>query len=173
MVPLRRASVLLLRCLVVAALALGAVRTTLFTVYRVAGTSMLDALLDGDRILVCDVPWLLGEVSPGDTVVLTVDGEVLVKRVLAGPGDHIALLDGHVIRNGRLVPESIPPERVRPDELPELAMGPDEYFVLGDNRRVSVDSRDFGPVHGAQLLGRVVLRMGVGGVSPVAALERH
>jgi type IV secretory pathway protease TraF len=53
-----------------------------------------------------------------------------------------------------------------------VALGADEWFLLGDNRKVSVDSRDFGPVRGSQLVGRVVLRFHGGGVSSVEALER-
>jgi signal peptidase I len=96
----------------------------------------------------------------------------MVKRVAACPGDSIAMLAGRVLRNGRLLREDIPAELNRDDDFPEYHLGRDEYFVLGDNRRVSVDSREFGPVGGAQLIGRVLLRLSGHGVSSVAALER-
>ncbi len=162
-----------LRVVVATVFLVGALRATLFTVYRVAGTSMLEALADGDRILVCDVPWLMHPAQVGDTVVFEVEGEVLVKRVLGVPGDRIAMFAGHVVRNGDFISERVPEEYDRPDFFPEHSLAPDEYFVLGDNRRVSVDSRDFGPVRESQLLGRVVLRLSDDGVSSVSALDRR
>jgi len=162
-----------LRLAVTLVLALGVVRVTAFTVYRVAGTSMLETLADGDRIMVFDPGFAAEWIETGDAVVLEVDGEVLVKRVAAGPGDRIAMRAGRVIRNGRPVAESIPAALRRGDSFGETRLAADEFFVLGDNRRVSVDSRDFGPVRRGQLLGKVVVRMPrTGGLRAVAALER-
>ena len=144
-------------------------RATLFTVYRVAGTSMLDALSDGDRIVVFDMPWAI---DAGDAMVLAVDGEVLVKRVVAEPGDRIAMFAGNLIRNGRVVLESIPPRYQRIEYLSEHVLGADEYFVLGDHRRVSIDSRDFGPVHAEQFLGHVMLRLTSTSVSAIDTVLR-
>ena len=153
-------------------LGLAALRAGLFTVYRVAGTSMLDTLFDGDRILVADQPWLVHPVRPGDTVVFEIQDEVLVKRVVGAPGDRIALLAGSVVRNGHRLVEEIPFEYSTHDTMHEVELGLGEYFVLGDHRAVSVDSRDFGPIGEAQILGRVVLRMSGAGISTVAALDR-
>jgi signal peptidase I len=147
-------------------------RATLITSYRVCGASMREALQDGDRIVVASHPWLVQPVLAGDTVVLRVDDEVLVKRVMACPGDSIAMSAGHVLRNGRPVIESIPAPMEGSETFPEYRLRGDEYFVLGDNRRVSIDSRDFGPVHAWQLMGKVFLRLHGSEVSTVAALER-
>jgi signal peptidase I len=144
----------------------------LFTTYRVSGASMREALQDGDRIVVASHPWLVQPVLAGDTVILRVDDEVLVKRVMACPGDSIAMDSGRVIRNGQPVVESISPVMEGAESFPEYHLGGDEYFVLGDNRRVSIDSRDFGPVRSFQLMGKVFLRMHGSEVSTVAALER-
>lgn len=159
-----RAAVAAMLCLVVA-------RAALFTTYRVAGASMREALQDGDRIVVASHPWLVQPVLAGDTVILRVDDEVLVKRVMACPGDSIAMDAGHVLRNGQPVIEAIPPVMEGGESFPEYHLGGDEYFVLGDNRRVSIDSRDFGPVRSFQLMGKVYLRMHGSEVSTVAALE--
>jgi len=154
----RRNCLLGLRVVVVLSFLLGAARATLFTVYRVAGASMLTNLVDGDRIFVYDPPFGQPDIAIGDPVVLEVDGEVLVKRVLAGPGDTIEMVFGNVVRNGWPLTEHIGVDRRSYDWVPETRLGDDEYFVLGDHRRVSVDSREFGPVHRAQLLGVVALR---------------
>jgi signal peptidase I len=161
-----------LRVAVAAMLVLVVARAALFTTYRVAGASMREALQDGDRIVVASHPWLVQPVLAGDTVILRVDDEVLVKRVMACPGDSIAMSAGHVLRNGRPVIESIPAPMEGTETFPEYRLRGDEYFVLGDNRRVSIDSRDFGPVHAWQLMGKVFLRLHGSEVSTVAALER-
>lgn len=100
-----------------------------------------------------------GSSQPCDVPVAQESSSVFVKRVVAGPGDAIAIDDGHVIRNG--VRESDPyiaacapgtscnfPTAVR--------VPPDEYYLLGDNRGVSDDSRYWGPVPGAWIIGTVV-----------------
>ncbi|MGQ0553741.1 MAG: signal peptidase I [Planctomycetota bacterium] len=149
-----------------------AARATLFTTYLVKGNSMRRALEDGDRILVCDRPWLLAQAEPGDTVVVDVAGEVLVKRLVGLPGDLIAMEDGRVIRNGRVVAEAIPDEFLARDDVAAVQLAGDEFFVLGDNRRVSIDSRDFGPVHSEQIRGRVLLRLCGGGITRMQTLAR-
>jgi signal peptidase I len=147
-------------------------RVALFTTYRVAGASMRETLQDGDRVVAASHPWLVQPVLTGDTVILSVDGEVLVKRVMACPGDSIAMDHGHVLRNGEPVVEAIPDSLEGGDSFPAYHLRADEFFVLGDNRRVSIDSRDFGPVRTWQVIGKVVLRMHGSEVSTVAALER-
>lgn len=161
--------ILALRVIVVASFLLGATRATFFTVYRVSGSSMLTSLVDGDRIFVYDPPF--SEVAPevGQAVVLEVDGEILVKRILGSPGDTVELVHGNVVRNGFPVPESIGVDRRSLDWMPPTELGSNEYFVLGDHRKVSIDSRDFGPVGREHLLGVVMLRMpAAGGWTPVS-----
>jgi signal peptidase I len=162
-----------LRWLTVTLVLLLCARLALFTTYRVSGSSMLEALHDGDRILVGHHQWLVDPLESGDAVVLEVDGEVLVKRIVACPGDVIAMQRGRVMRNGSEVREDIPAPLNRADSFPDYRLGSDEYFVLGDHRRVSIDSRDFGPVSSRQVLGRVFLRMSGRGLSAVSALERE
>lgn len=89
----------------------------------------------------------------------TDDAPVLfVKRIVAGPGDTVAIVGGQMIRNGRRVAESF----IRPcgslDEcnFPKpITVPDDEFFVLGDNRGQSDDSRFWGPVHREAIVGRV------------------
>ena len=67
----------------------------------------------------------------------------LVKRVIGLPGDVIEIKDGYVIRNGQILPESYVVSRDR-RTISELTVPADSYYVLGDNRRSSTDSRDWG-----------------------------
>lgn len=166
-----RRTLLTLRALSVGLLVLALVRVSFFTVYRVAGTSMVATLDDGDRIVVVDRTPLFSELTHGETVVLEVDDEVLVKRIMALPGDTIGMVMGNVVRNGHVLVEDIPSDRRRQFSMVDYTLGDDEVFVLGDHRRVSVDSRDFGPVGSRQILGRVLLRLSHGGLSTLHSLS--
>jgi signal peptidase I len=100
-----------------------------------------------------------GSSQPCDVPVAEESGSVFVKRVVAGPGDLIAIVDGHVIRNG--VRESDPYiAPCGPDtacSFPKPVRVPvDEYYLLGDNRGVSDDSRFWGPVPAVWIIGTVV-----------------
>ncbi len=127
----------------------------------VPGSSMAPGIQDGDRILV--EPWSLFFSRPerGDIVVLrypldpTVD---YIKRVIGLPGDRVTLADGHVWVNGELLDEPYVSDLDRTSYL-TTEVGPGRYFVLGDNRPRSSDSRDFGFVPEEYLCGRVDLRL--------------
>jgi len=167
-----RTAIIVLRGVLCGLVLVIAARMLLLTSYRVSGSSMRETLQDGDHILVCELSALSRPIRLGDTVVLDVDDETLVKRVMAGPGDSIAMASGTVLRNGRKVEESIPPSLNAHDSFPTYFLRTDEYFVMGDHRSVSIDSRAFGPVKGEQVRGKVVLRLEGISISSVAALER-
>lgn len=125
----------------------------------VRGHSMEPILHDGDRLVVDRVAYNLGEAKRGDVAILrypldpTVD---FVKRIVGLPGDRIAMHRGLLFVNGEIADDygSITDHQ----ELAELAVPADHFFVLGDNRPVSCDSRDFGLVAGTLLKGRVRAR---------------
>ena len=72
-------------------------------------------------------------------------------------GDHVRIVDGHVSLNGKMLEENYVPS-VYQDErsYPEIVVPPDSYFVLGDHRSLSNDSRDFGPVDASYIYGKAV-----------------
>src|SRR5262245_28634949 len=75
----------------------------------------------------------------------------LTKRVIGVPGDTVVGRDGRVFVNGQKADD------IATDPFPSIRLGPDEYYVLGDNRSESQDSRAFGPVPRAAIFGRVFL----------------
>jgi signal peptidase I len=126
----------------------------------VRGHSMEPSLFDGDRLVVDRVSYNVMDVQRGDVVVLryprnpSVD---FVKRVVGLPGDHVAMRDGKLVINGRVMPcgwKLIPDH----EDMSELVVPQGNYFVLGDNRPISCDSREFGLVSEELLKGRVRAR---------------
>ena len=125
----------------------------------VRGSSMEPCLHDGDRLVVDRVSYSVAEVQRGDVVVLrnprnqAID---FVKRVVALPGDRVAMRDGTLIVHGEVNDQygCIHDH----DDLRSFTVPDDHFFVLGDNRPVSCDSRDFGLVEKDLLKGRVRVR---------------
>lgn len=125
----------------------------------VRGSSMEPCLHDGDRLVVDRVAYSLAEVRRGDVVVLRYPrdpGIDFVKRVVGLPGDRIQLRGGELLVDGQRC-EDHGCIRDHADFGP-LVVPAGQYFVLGDNRPVSCDSRDFGLVPAALLKGRVRAR---------------
>ena len=137
--------------------------------YRIPSASMEDTLLIGDRVLVDRISWRFSRPERGDIVVFhpPFDGPVLIKRIIGMPGDEISLRDGAVYINGKPLDEPYvrgvdgQPEPREPfaNGLPWSLQEPytvpaDSYFVMGDNRTDSGDSREFGPVQRGQFVGQ-------------------
>ena len=125
----------------------------------VRGNSMEPALHDGDRLVVDRVSYNLGGVERGDVVVLRYPRNPdvdFVKRIVGVPGDRIAMFDGVLHVNGDVADDygCIPDHAT----LPETVVPDEHFFVLGDNRPISCDSREFGLVAEHLLKGKVRVR---------------
>ena len=125
------------------------IRTFLFTLITVDGTSMMDTLLDGDKLYVSVLSAKIQGYEHGDVVICHYPGrnDFCVKRVIALPGDTVMVEHGQVYVNGEALEEDyiVYPAAY---SYPETTMGEGEYFLLGDNRHISHDSHspDVGPV---------------------------
>ena len=130
--------------------------------------SMLPALQLQDRILVEKVRPRLGlPLKPGTVVVfhpppvLVAAGydpdAALIKRVVAGPGDRVAVQGGQLLRNGQLVEPDWGAEAMR-YALAPLELGEQQWLVLGDNRNASLDSHLWGPLPQQQVIGTAIWR---------------
>lgn len=112
----------------------------------VMGSSMEDTLEDGDTVFVNRVAYVLSEPQAGDVVVFLLNGNekdhYYVKRIVAVPGDTVQIVDGVLYVNGEMYDEE-DTEAIKTAGLAEeeITLGEDEYFVLGDNRNSSEDSR--------------------------------
>ncbi|MFJ9587202.1 signal peptidase I [Streptomyces acidicola] len=126
---------------------------------RVASTSMEPTLRPGDHLLVLKGAYRHELPKRGDLVVFDWDGSPTLKRVAAVAGDTVGIEDGVLTVNGRPVREPAVEMRLVDGMYYGPAPVPDgTVFLLGDNRRNSLDSRRFGPVPVEKMAGRVVLR---------------
>lgn len=145
----------------------------IFTLFELAmprsivdGRSMEPNFVNGQRLVISRVHYWLGDPERGDIIVFnspkprSENESALVKRLIGLPGDTIEFIDQQLYINGQLVNEpyiSEPCSKYRcEDEVWHL--GSDEYFMMGDNRNVSNDSRAFGPVPQENVVGEVLLR---------------
>jgi signal peptidase I len=149
-----------LRDLVFSALASVLIITFLYQPVRVEGTSMLPRLEDRDRLFINKFVYHIEAISRGDIVVFRYPGDEeksYIKRVIGLPGDRLHIIQGQVFINGQPVSEPYVPDRFRDDSSSaEIAIPPDHYFMMGDHRSVSQDSRAFGPVARELIYGKAV-----------------
>jgi signal peptidase I len=130
--------------------------------FRVQGTSMEPLLADGERIVVNKFVYRLRPVERGDVVVFWYprDPSVsFIKRVVALPGDTVEIRSGELLVNGVAAKESYLPLSFHDsDNYPATEIPRGFYFVLGDHRRSSNDSRSWGEVPERYIYGRAVFR---------------
>lgn len=142
-----------------------------FVVQRneVVGTSMEPNLYTDDQLLVQKVTKLFPNgIAYGDIVTVDAEGLYLhlgdkniIKRVIGLPGDTIDITDGHVYRNGIILEENYIPgvnTQERNTEYSHVLLDKNQYYILGDNREYSLDSRTFGPIAKGRIIGEVLIR---------------
>jgi len=158
----RRSSglVLWLRDLFISAVASILIITFLYQPVRVEGTSMLPRLEDRDRLFINKFVYHISAIERGDVVVFRYPRDPdksYIKRVIALPGDTLRIDHGRVYVNGNLLHEPyVPPEYRDNRSLAEQVIPAESYFMMGDHRSISSDSRDFGPVDRSLIYGKAV-----------------
>jgi signal peptidase I len=129
---------------------------------KVEGTSMMPGLVDQERIFVNKFIYRFGieDIHRGDLVVFWYPGDQTksyIKRVIGVPGDSVWIDRGAVYLNGKRLAEDYVPERYRDTlSMPARTIEPDHYFVLGDHRNSSNDSRNWGLVPRTCIYGKAV-----------------
>jgi signal peptidase I len=119
---------------------------------------MLPELRDQDRLFINKFAYHFENISRGDVVVFHYPrdpSKSYIKRIIALPGDTLDIYEGRVYVNGMRIAEPYVPQRYQDERsLPEMVIPPNEYFVMGDHRSISSDSRDFGPVDRTLIYGK-------------------
>lgn len=134
--------------------------------HEVDGESMFPTLLNGEFLLTLK-PEFKPKYHVGDIIIFhppntSCDDCEYVKRIIAGPGDRIEIKDSHIYVNNQLINETYLPSFVAQSQyLFDLKynLNNNQYFVMGDNRNNSRDSRDFGPIEGESITGTAFIRV--------------
>ena len=143
--------------------AVSAVASILFILFlyqpvRVEGTSMMPRLENHDRLFINKFVYHFEAIDRGDVVVFHYPldpSKSYIKRVIGLPGDRIKIVRGHVWLNGTLLHELYVPARFSDnDSMATMIVPKDCYFVMGDHRSISSDSRAFGPVERSLIYGK-------------------
>jgi len=133
-----------------------------FQVARVDGLSMAPTLEDHDRLIVNKLVYELGDPRPGDIVMLYYPlnpEKMFVKRVIAKEGDTVRIVDGRVYVNDQPLHDDYVPNEFRShDDWGPQIIQQGYYFVMGDHRNNSSDSRHWGPVPKKYIVGKVKVR---------------
>ena len=125
---------------------------------RIEGISMLPTLKDRSVNFVNRLAYLWHEPRRGDIVGIRLAGPhvMYMKRIIGLPGETVAFVDGRVLINGEVLDE--PYEKSPCDwNLPPVKLGPDEYFVVGDNRTMPSENHVFGKVGRDRIIGKALL----------------
>lgn len=125
----------------------------------VYGRSMEPNLFEAQRLIIDKISYRFRTPQRNDIVVINMPimDEMLVKRIVGLPGETVEIHQGVVLIDGIVLNEAFP-HNLSEYDTPEITLGPLQYFVLGDNRGNSNDSRTFGSVQREFIIGRVWLR---------------
>ena len=137
------------------AVALGVVARGAVHIYAIPSASMAPTLQAGDQIVV--TPYFRGLPQRGDVIVfesITTPGELMVKRVIGVPGDLLDSRVGRVRISGYTLPEPYVLRQGTAGAVPAQLIAADSFFVMGDNRDDSSDSRSWGAVPRERIIGR-------------------
>jgi signal peptidase I len=148
------------RDLLVSAAASVLIITFLYQPVRVEGTSMLPRLEDQDRLFINKFVYHFTSIERGDVVVFHYPRDPeksYIKRVIALPGDRLRIVQGTVLLNGVALKENYVPEEFRDSRsYAEIVVPEGTFFMMGDHRSISSDSREFGPVERSLIYGKAV-----------------
>ncbi len=127
------------------------------TFQQVMGPSMEPTFYEGDVLLLDKLSYRFFKPSRNDIVVIEEDSKNMIKRIIGLPGETISYKDNILYIDGESYKETT--ISVETSDFGPVTLGSDEYFVMGDNRINSMDSRDFGPVEKKHIVGRVAIRI--------------
>ena len=147
------------------------IKTFLLQAFYIPSLSMAPTLKINDRVLVNKLSYDLHDINRGDVVVFEsppnegTETKDLIKRVIGLPGETVESRDGHIIINGQVLEEPYLGPDVQTGPVEKTTIAANHYWVMGDNRPNSRDSRYFGAIPESLIVGRAFIR-----VWPITAL---
>ena len=155
-----RGVVLWLRDLIISLIVSAFIIVFIYQPVKVEGTSMMPSLSDQERIFINKFVYRFEAIDRGDVVVFRYPFDPTksyIKRVIGVPGDRVQISFGRVYVNSHRLSEPYVPDQYEDERsMPEIVVPAGSYFVLGDHRNMSSDSRDFGPVAREYVYGKAV-----------------
>lgn len=134
--------------------------------FIVEGSSMYPTFERGNYLVVDEISWRFSDPKRGDVVVFKYPGDPkknFIKRIIGMPGEIVSIDKGNVIITSNEYPKGLEIEesyvKYPKEENMKFTLGQDEYFVMGDNRAQSADSRIWGAVPAKNIIGRPILRL--------------
>jgi signal peptidase I len=147
------------------------IRYFIFQPFLVHGQSMEPNFHQGDYLLVDELSFRFRPPQRGEVIVFKYPPRPqfrYIKRIIGLPGEEVVIKNGLVLINGKILNESqYLPSNIKTEGYVEVKLGENEYFVLGDNRKASSDSRFWGPLKKENIIGRVFIRLW-----PISALAK-
>ncbi len=144
------------------------VRTFLVQPFLVSGASMEPNFHGGDYILINELSYRFRQPERGEVVVFHYPGDertYFIKRIIGLPGEHVLVEGGKVMiynkkyPDGMQIDETYLPGNLKTIGEKDMVLGDNEYFVMGDNRDASFDSRQWGPLKRTEVVGSVWIRL--------------
>jgi len=155
----------ILKIVIIALLIVVPVRFFLFQPFVVRGESMEPNFSDGDYLIVDEISYRIGSPKRGEVIVFDSPGPQqtrYIKRVIGLPGETVEIEDGTITiynqKGEKILNENYIPSSVTTTGSIKISLEEGNYFVLGDNRLRSFDSRKFGPLKEESIVGRAYLR---------------
>ena len=154
----------LIKLVVMAGITIILVRYFLFKPFYVKGQSMEPAFYERDYLIIDEISYRFRDPDRGEVIVFEspVSEDHYLKRIIGLPGERVKISDNKIIIYNDEYPQGVVVEEVYLDEntpgTEVTTLGEDQYFVMGDNRDASYDSRRFGPIDKNSIVGRVWLR---------------
>ena len=159
-----------LKIVLIAVVIIIPIRYFVFQPFIVSGASMEPNFHNGQYLIIDELSYYLSEPKRGQVVVMRYPRDrqqYFIKRVIGLPGEKIEIDSGHVLINGQALTEfylesqnlTFPHSEGVVSTKKSLTLGANQYFMMGDNRGASSDSRDWGPLDRKDMVGKVLLRV--------------
>lgn len=154
-----------LQIVLIAAVVIVPIRIFLIKPFVVKGASMEPSFYNDEYLIIDEISYRFREIKRGETVVFvppTNESQFYIKRVVGLPGETVEVIDGDIIIYNAEHPDGIKLQEDYTDEYTlgrmRVELGEEEFFLVGDNRDASYDSRNIGPINAGSIVGRAWIR---------------